>query len=186
LLTLLGEEIMGHDGRDRQYAAHSGVLGRLLGPVRRPRDVFRRLGLAVPYAAFLSAVVTLWLFVTAVCLAVLGVAALAGIPASVLLIVVFILFGNTSYSGAVPRPLLNGLYAAVNPVLPHGAAVSALRGVQYFGDRGNGEALLCLAIWAVAGLALLGTAGLRAVRSRVSPDPELAVARRGSLAAARA
>ncbi|HEX6453170.1 MAG TPA: hypothetical protein VF060_27385 [Trebonia sp.] len=181
-------------------AVGASVLGRLLGPVRRPRDVLTRLGLAVPYAAFLSAVVTLfadvvygalvghfallfltlWLFVTAVCLAVLGVAALAGIPASALLIVVFILFGNTSCGGAVPRPLLNGLYAAVNPVLPHGAAVSALRGVQYFGDRGNGEALLCLAIWAVAGLALMGIAGLRGMRNRVSPDPEFAVAGRGS------
>jgi hypothetical protein len=187
-------------------AVGASVLGRLLGPVRRPRDVLRRLGLAVLYAAFLSAVVTLfadvaygalvghfallfltlWLFVTAVCLAVLGVAALAGTQASVLLIVVFIIFGNTSCGGAVPRPLLSGLYAAVNPVLPHGAAVSALRGVQYFGDRGNGEALLCLAIWAVAGLALLDAAGLRGVRNRVSLDPDLAVAGRGSPAAARA
>jgi hypothetical protein len=41
-------------------AVGASVLGRLLGPVRRPRDVFRRLGLAAPYAAFLSAVVTLF------------------------------------------------------------------------------------------------------------------------------
>jgi hypothetical protein len=187
-------------------AVGASVVGRLLGPVRRPADVLRRLGLAVPYAAFLSVVVTLfadvvygalvghfallfltlWLFVTAVCLAVLGVAALIGVPASAMLIVVFILFGNTSCGGAVPRPLLNGLYAAVNPVLPHGAAMSALRGVQYFGDRGNGQALLCLAIWAVAGMALLGAAGLRRARSRVSPDPGLAVAGSGAPVAARA
>ena len=41
-------------------------------------------------------------------------------------------------------------------MLPQGAALSALRGVQYFGDRGIGLALLCLLIWALAGLALLG------------------------------
>ena len=43
-------------------------------------------------------------------------------------------------------------------------ALSVVRGVQYFGDRGNGPGLLCLAIWAVAGLALLCTAGLRRAR----------------------
>ena len=51
-------------------------------------------------------------------------------------------------------------------MLPQGAALSALRGVQYFGDRGIGTGLLCLTIWATAGLVLLGVAGLRASRHR--------------------
>ena len=167
------------------------VLGRLLGPVRRLPDVLKRLGTVVVYAALLSVVVTLfadtvygalvghfgllfltlWAFVTAVCLAVMGLGALAGPLASFVLIGVLIVFGNTSAGGAVPRPLLNGFYAALSPLLPQGAALSALRGVQYFGDHGLGPALLCLAIWAVAGLGLLGAAGLRGTRHHAHAGP---------------
>ncbi len=164
-------------------AVGATVLGRILGPLRRPPDALARLGLVLAYAAVLSLIVTfcadigygalaghfwplfltLWLFVAAVCLAVSGVAARAGMAVTGLLIVVLVLFGNTSSGGAVPRPLLNGFYSALNPVLPQGAALSAVRGVQYFGGRGIGASLLCLAIWAAAGL-LLGAAAL--VRAR--------------------
>ena len=156
------------------------VLGRVAGPVRGPRGALARAGLVVVYAACLSVVVTvfadivfgdlvghfwflfltLWLFVAAVCLAVTGFSALAG-PASIVLVLVLIILGTPSSGGPVPRPLLNGYYSGLNPVLPQGAALSALRGVQYFGDRGIGLALLCLLIWVVAGLALLGAAAVR-------------------------
>jgi hypothetical protein len=169
------------------------VLGRILGPVRRLPDALKRLGAVVVYAAVLSVVVTLfadivygalvghfgllfltlWLFVAAVCLAVMGLGALAGPLASFVLIGVLIIFGNTSAGGPVPRPLLNGFYAALSPLLPQGAALSVLRGVQYFGDHGVGPALLCLATWAVAGLGLLGAAGLRGTRRRADPKPRL-------------
>jgi hypothetical protein len=166
-------------------AAGAMALSRVLGPVRRCADVLTRLGLVLLYTALLSVVITffadvvygalvghfgilflaLWLFVAAVCLAVTGVAAVAGIPVAAVLTAVFIFLGNTSSGGAVPRPLLNGFYSVLTPVLPHGAALSVVRGVQYFGDRGNGPGLLCLAIWATAGLALLCAAGLRSVRN---------------------
>lgn len=160
------------------------VLGRALdhalGPVRDLPGALGRLAAAVLYTALLSAAVTfftdtvygalvghfgllfltLWAFALAVCLAVTGLGARLGPLASIVLILAFIIFGNTSSGGAVPRPLLDGFYSALNPLLPQGAALSALRGVQYFGDQGNGTALLCLAIWAAAGLALLGTAAL--------------------------
>jgi len=166
------------------------VLGRLAGPVRGPRGMLARLGLVALYSALLSIVVTifadvvlgdlvghfwflfltLWLFAAAVCLAVTGFSALAG-PASIVLILVLITLGNPSSGGPVPRPLLNGFYSSLNPVLPQGAALSALRGVQYFGDRGIGLALLCLLIWVLAGLALLGAAVLRDVLRTVPSAP---------------
>ena len=156
------------------------VLGRVAGPVRGPRGALARAGLVTGYAACLSVVVTvfadivfgdlvghfwflfltLWLFVAAVCLTVTGFAALVG-PASIVLVLVLIILGSPSSGGPVPRPLLNGFYSGLNPVLPQGAALSALRGVQYFGDRGITLALLCLLIWALAGLALLGVTVLR-------------------------
>jgi hypothetical protein len=156
------------------------VLGRLLSPVRSLRDALWRVGWVSLYAGLLSLVVTffadvvfgaltghfgllfltLWLFVTAVCLAVTGLATRVAVAASLVLILVLIALGNPSSGGPVPRPLLNGFYSGLNPVLPQGAALSALRGVQYFGNQAIGPRLLCLAIWALAGLGLLVAAGL--------------------------
>jgi hypothetical protein len=158
------------------------VLGGLVGPVRGPRGALARLGIVLAYSVWLSVLVTffadivfgdlvghfgflfliLWLYAAAVCLAITGLSALLG-RGPIVLILVLITLGNPSSGGPVPRPLLNGFYSALNPVLPQGAALSALRGVQYFGDRGIGLGLLCLLIWAVAGLALLGATVLRDV-----------------------
>jgi len=156
------------------------VLGKLIGPVRGLRGALARLGLVLAYAAWLSIVVTffadivlgdlvghfgllflsLWLYVAAVCLAITGLLALLG-RGPILLILVLIALGNPSSGGPVPRPLLNGFYSGLNPVLPQGAALSALRGVQYFGDHGIALGLLCLLIWALAGLGLLGATVVR-------------------------
>jgi hypothetical protein len=157
------------------------VLGKVAGPVRGRRGAFARVGLVVVYAASLVVVValfadvalgdlvghfaflflTLWLFVVAVCLAVTGLSALAGPLASIVLVLVLIILGNPSSGGPVPRPLLNGFYSGLNPVMPQGAALSVVRGVQYFGDRGIDLGLLSLLIWALAGLALLGATVFR-------------------------
>ena len=178
-------------------AVGATMLARILGPVPHLPAALKRLGLVMVHTALLSAAVTLftdvvygalaghfwflfltlWLYVAAVSLAIAGFAELAGPLASIVLIGLFIVFGNTSSGGAVPRPLLDGFFSALNPVLPQGAALSALRGVQYFGDRGMGTGLLCLAIWAVAGLVLLGVAGLRASRHRPAAIGAAAMAR---------
>ena len=167
-------------------AVGATMLGRILGPVPHLRGALKRLGLMMMHTALLSAAIalftdvvygalaghfwflflTLWLYVVAVCLAITGIAELAGPLASIVLIGLFIVFGNTSSGGAVPRPLLDGFFSALNPVLPQGAALSVLRGVQYFGGRGIGTGLLCLTIWAAAGLVLLGVAGLMAPHHR--------------------
>ena len=178
-------------------AVGATMLARILGPVPHLPAALKRLGLVMVHTALLSAAVTLftdvvygalaghfwflfltlWLYVAAVSLAIAGFAELAGPLASIVLIGLFIVFGNTSSGGAVPRPLLDGFFSALNPVLPQGAALSALRGVQYFGDRGVGTGLLGLAIWAAAGLALLGVAGLRASRHRPAAIGAAAMAR---------
>jgi hypothetical protein len=154
------------------------VLGRIAGPVHGPRGALALLG----YAAWLSVAVTffadivfgdlvghfgllfltLWLYAAAVCLAVTGLLAVLG-RGPIVLIILLIALGNPSSGGPVPRPLLNGFYSALNPVLPQGAALSTLRGVQYFGDQGIDLGLLCLLIWVLAGLALLGATVLRDV-----------------------
>jgi hypothetical protein len=137
------------------------VLGRVVGPVhgvRGPRGAPARLGLVLVYAALLSASVTffadivlgelvghfgvlfltLWLYSAAICLAITGLSALIGLGA-IVLILVLICLGNPSSGGPVPRPLLNGFYSGLNPVMPQGAELSAVRAVQYFGGWGAGE-----------------------------------------------
>ncbi len=156
------------------------VLGKILGPVRRFPDALWRLCWVSLYSGLLSLVVTffadvvfgalighfgllfltLWLFVAAVCLAVTGLAARAGAAVSLVLVLTLIALGNPSSGGPVPRPLLNSFYSGLNPVLPQGAALSALRGVEYFGSQGTTPGLLCLLTWALAGLGLLTAAGL--------------------------
>jgi hypothetical protein len=172
-------------------AAGATVLGRVLGPVRGRRDALHRLGLVVLYGALLSVVVTffadivygalvghfgllfliLWAFVVAVGLAVTGFLTRAGPLVTGVVILAFVVLGNPSSGGALPRPLLDGFFAALNPLLPQGAALSALRGVQYFGDHGIGAGLLCLVVWAAAGLGLLGAAALRQARPATTVAP---------------
>jgi hypothetical protein len=156
------------------------VLGKVAGPVRGLGGALAHVGMALAYTAWLSVVVafftdivfgdlvghfwylflTLWLYIAAVFLAITGLSALVG-QGSIVLIPVLIALGNPSSGGSVPRPLLNSFYSGLNPVLPQGAALSAVRGVQYFGDRGIALALACLLIWVLAGLVLLGAAVLR-------------------------
>jgi hypothetical protein len=109
-------------------------------------------------------------YAAAVCLAVTGLLALLG-RGPIVLIIVLIALGNPSSGGPVPRPLLNGFYSALNPVLPQGAALSTLRGVQYFGGQGIDLGLLCLLIWVLAGLALLGATVVRDVLRTMPSAP---------------
>ena len=168
------------------------ILGRVMGPVhgvRGPRGAPARFGLMAVYAAWLSVVVTffadvvlgdlvghfgllfltLWLYSAAVSLAITGLSALIGLGA-IVLVLVLICLGNPSSGGPVPRPLLNGFYSGLNPVMPQGAALSALRAVQYFGGWGAGEGLACLAIWAAAGVVLLGAAALGSPGARARSE----------------
>lgn len=161
------------------------VLGRILGPVHDLTGALRRLGVVVLYTALLSLAVTvfadlvfgalvghfallfliLWLFAVALCLTITGIAALAGSAASIVVVLLLIMFGNPSSGGAVPRPLLNSFYSGLSPVLPQGAVLSGLRGIQYFTGHGTGPAVLCLAIWVAAGLVLLSAHVLRNARA---------------------
>ena len=101
-------------------AAGAMLLARILGPVSHLRGALKRLGLMTVHTALLSAAITLftdvvygamaghfwflfltlWLYVIAVCLAIAGFAAFAGPLASIVLIGLFIAFGNTSSGGA--------------------------------------------------------------------------------------
>jgi hypothetical protein len=75
----------------------------------------------------------------------------AGIVAAVLLL---LLLGLSSSGGAVTYQFEPGFFGAVSQLLPPGAALTAVRNVQYFDGAATLAPLLTLAAWAVGGLAL--------------------------------
>jgi hypothetical protein len=75
----------------------------------------------------------------------------AGIVAAVLLMLVL---GVSSAGGAVTYQFEPGFYGAVSQLLPPGAALTAVRNVQYFDWAGTLAPLLTLAAWSAGGLAL--------------------------------
>jgi hypothetical protein len=75
----------------------------------------------------------------------------AGIVTAVLLL---LLLGVSSAGGAVTYQFEPGFFGAVSQLLPPGAALTAVRNVQYFDGAATLAPLLTLAAWAVGGLAL--------------------------------
>jgi len=87
---------------------------------------------------------------------------LAGVVGIGLAVAVFVILGNPSAGGAYQAPLLPGFWRAINPALPNGAAVTALRQIVYFGSFDIGSELLVLAAYAAAGtVASIGIASLK-------------------------
>ncbi len=78
--------------------------------------------------------------------------------------------GIPSAGALVPTELLAQPWRAIGPDLPPAAALSALRGITFFGDAATGRPLAVLACWAGLGalLALLLPAAAAMRDRRVS------------------
>jgi hypothetical protein len=74
-----------------------------------------------------------------------------GIAAAVMLLM---LLGMSSAGGAVTYQFEPGFYGAVSQLLPPGAALTAVRNVQYFDWAATFVPLIVLGAWAAGGLAL--------------------------------
>jgi hypothetical protein len=94
------------------------------------------------------------LFALAIGAAAHGLGHLGGAAGVVTVVVLLILLGLSSAGGAVTYELEPGLYAAISQLLPPGAALTAVRNVQYFDWAATLTPLLVLAAWAFGGLAL--------------------------------
>ena len=172
------------------FLAIGGALGasiftRLHGTLRGARHLLQRIGTlalysaaaAAAYVLFVDAVfgaltghagwlfLALWGYTLAIALAASGVSALLGTAAGMILALLFVLLGNTSAGGAVGRPLLNPFFSALTPILPHGAGLSVIRGIQYFDGHGIGAGVLHLTLWGTAGITLLAVAAARGKRT---------------------
>jgi hypothetical protein len=87
-----------------------------------------------------------------------GLGHLAGPAGIVAAILALLLLGLSSAGGAVTYELQPGFFGAVSQLLPSGAALTAVRNVEYFHWAATLAPLLVLGAWAVGGLAfgLLG------------------------------
>ena len=89
-----------------------------------------------------------------------GLGHLGGERGIVLAILLLMLLGVSSAGGAVTYQLEPGFYGAISQLLPPGAALTAVRNVEYFDWSATLAPLLVLGVWAVGGL-LLGLLGER-------------------------
>jgi hypothetical protein len=98
------------------------------------------------------------LLALAACAAAHGLARLAGSAGIVAAIGLLLLLGVSSAGGAVTYQMQPGFFGALSQLLPPGAALTALRNVEYFDWAATLVPLLVLGGWAAGGLAcgLLG------------------------------
>jgi hypothetical protein len=83
-----------------------------------------------------------------------GLGHLGGPAGIVLAILTLLLVGMSTTGGAVTYEFEPGSYAAVSQLLPPGAALTAVRNVQYFDWAATLTPLTVLGAWAAGGLAL--------------------------------
>jgi hypothetical protein len=100
----------------------------------------------------LSAIAALTIFASGAATA--GIQAAAGPAGTGLVILVFVILGNSASGGPFARPLLPGLWRTIGGVLPPGASVDLARSALYFGGARVAGPILVLVGWAALGALL--------------------------------
>ena len=80
-----------------------------------------------------------------------GIQAAAGPAGTGLVILVFVILGNSASGGPFARPLLPGLWSTIGGVLPPGASVDLARSALFFDGARIAGPVLVLVVWAVLG-----------------------------------
>jgi hypothetical protein len=91
----------------------------------------------------------------AVALAAAALQTLFGAIGTLIVIVVFVVFGAPAAGGSVAKPFLPGFWSTIGPFLPPGAGTTAIRNTIYFDGHGIGKSLLVLAAYLVAGVVVV-------------------------------
>jgi len=103
---------------------------------------------------FAGVAVVTGLLALAVAAAAHGLAHAGGAPGVAAAAVALVLLGLSSSGGAVGYQFEPGFYSAVSQLLPPGAAVTAVRNVQYFDWSATLAPLVVLGAWAAGGVTL--------------------------------
>jgi hypothetical protein len=83
-----------------------------------------------------------------------GIQAAAGPAGTGLVILVFVILGNSASGGPFARPLLPALWSTIGGVLPPGASVDLARSALFFDGARIAGPILVLVAWAVLGTLL--------------------------------
>jgi hypothetical protein len=147
------------------YALASGLAGALVfGPA---------LGVMSGFSVALAGVGALVVFAAAAATA--GLQGAMGMPGTLIAIIGFVVFGNSTAGQSVATPLLASPWNVIGVLLPPGAGLSAARSVIYLGGVNLTRPLIVLISYAVAGsLLVLASATWRKRRAAVPPGPTTA------------
>ncbi len=83
-----------------------------------------------------------------------GIQAAAGPAGTGLVILLFVILGNSASGGPFARPLLPGFWRTIGGVLPPGASVDLARSTLFFDGRRIAGPIVVLLTWAVVGTLL--------------------------------
>jgi hypothetical protein len=125
-----------------------GVVGGILSVVIL-RACF---GVFTGHVVALCAVAALTIFASGAATA--GIQAAAGPAGTALVILLFVILGNSASGGPFARPLLPGFWRTIGGLLPPGAGVDLSRSALYFGGARIAGPILVLVAWAALGTAL--------------------------------
>jgi len=99
---------------------------------------------------------------------------LFGPVGTLIVIVVFVIFGAPAAGGTVPRPCLPSFWGTIGPYLPPGAGTTAVRNTIYFGGNGIGRALVVLAVYLLVGGAIVVRVRRKASAQALDAESEAA------------
>jgi hypothetical protein len=126
------------------FAIVAGILSVLLLRVS--------FGVFSGHVAAMSAIAALTIFASGAAAA--GIQAAAGPVGTAIVIVVFVILGNSASGGPFARPLLPGLWRTIGGALPPGASVDLARSALFFDGARIAGAIVVLLVWAALGTVL--------------------------------
>ncbi len=106
---------------------------------------------ALPSSKFLELWGAFVLVMMAVSFATAGLQAVFGAAGTLIVVVLFVIFGAPASGGTVPSPFLPDFWRTFGPYLPAGAGTTLVRNTVYFGGNAIGRSLVVLAGYLVAG-----------------------------------
>jgi ABC-type polysaccharide/polyol phosphate export permease len=125
---------------------------------------------AIPTSKFL----VLWgifiLVMTAVAFATSALQTVLGAAGTLVVVVVFVIFGAPASGGTVPTPYLPGFWRTLGPYLPAGAGTTVVRNTIYFDGTRIAASVVVLAAYLVVGA--VAVLVIRRRRSSTGPTAE--------------
>ena len=152
--TLIGLIGSPRDSSRRRAGARIGALGGFAVVAGILSVVMLRasFGTFSGHVLALCAIAALTIFASGAATA--GIQAAAGPAGTGLVILVFVILGNSASGGPFARPLLPGLWRTIGGVLPPGASVDLARSALFFDGARIAGPILVLVAWAALGTVL--------------------------------